>query len=178
MGDNRSHRVHGYGVISLNLPDGQLKHIHNVMYVPGIKKNLIYVSSVTNNDMKAKFDKYKCHVKDVQDHYMVIAKGSRLGGLYKLNAIKGNHQALTSSAISNVELWHERNGLLDHNDLMLLQKKSSVEGLRVIKDDHIECVACALRKQHRNEFPNHEEKRQIELLELIHTDVCGPMQTR
>ena len=53
-----------------------------------------------------------------------------------------------------------------------------VEGLPIIKDDHIECVACALRKQHRNEFPNHEEKRQTELLELIHTNVCGPMQTR
>ena len=52
-----------------------------------------------------------------------------------------------------------------------------VEGLPVIKDDHIECVACALIKQHRKEFPNHEEKKQAELLELIHTDVCGPMQT-
>ena len=52
------------------------------------------------------------------------------------------------------------------------------EGLPVIKDDHIECDACALGKQHKNEFPNHEEKRQTELLEIIHTDVCGPMQTR
>ena len=55
------------------------------------------------------------------------------------------------------------------------KKKSMVEGLPVIKNDHIECVACALGKQHRNEFPNHEEKRQTKLLELIHTDVCGPM---
>ena len=53
-----------------------------------------------------------------------------------------------------------------------------VEGFPVIKNDHIECVACALGKQHRNEFSNHEEKRQTKLLELIHTDVCGPMQTR
>ena len=53
-----------------------------------------------------------------------------------------------------------------------------VEGLPVIKDDHIECVAYALGKQHRNGFPNHEEKRHTELLELIHTDQCGPMQTR
>ena len=53
-----------------------------------------------------------------------------------------------------------------------------VEGLPVIKNDHIECAACALGKQHRNEFPNHEEKRKTQLVELIHTDVCGPMQTR
>ena len=132
----------------------------------------------TDNDMKIEFDKYNCHVKDVQDHYRVIATGSRLGGLYKLDAIKGNHRVLAASTISDVELWHQRYGHLNHNDLMLLQKKSMVEGLPIIKNDHIECVVCALGKQHRNEFPNHEEKRQTELLELMHTNVCGPMQTR
>ena len=92
-----------------------------------------------------------------------------------MDAIKGNHQALTYSTISNVELWHQRYGHLNHNDIMLLHKRSMVEVLHVIKDDHIECVACALGKQHREEFPNHEEKRHTELLELIHTDVCGLM---
>ena len=33
------------------------------MYVLGIKKNLIYVSTITDNDMKVEFDKYKFHVK-------------------------------------------------------------------------------------------------------------------
>ena len=130
-----------------------------MIYVPGIKKNLIYVYAITNNDMEVEFDKYECHVKYVQDHYMDIATGSRLAGLYKLDAIKGNHQALAASAISDVKLWNQRYGYLNHNDLMLLQKNSIVEGLPVIKNDHIECVACALTKQHRNEFPNHEEKR-------------------
>ena len=69
------------------------------MYVICIKKNLIYVSAITNNDMQVEFDKYKCHVKDVQDHYKVIAIGSGLDGLYKLDAIKGNHQALVASTI-------------------------------------------------------------------------------
>ena len=83
--------------------------------------------------MQVEFDKYKCHVKNVQDHYRVIATGSRLGGLYKLDAIKGNHQALAASTISDVKLWHQRYGHLNHNDLMLLQKNSMVEGLPVIK---------------------------------------------
>ena len=109
---------------------------------------------------------------------MVIVAGSRLGGLYKLDAIKGNHQALAASAISYVEFLHQRYGHLNHNDIMLLQKNSMVEGLPIIKNDHIECVACALEKQHRNEFPNHEEKKQTELLELIRTDVRVPMQNR
>ena len=38
LGDNMSHEVQGDGVISVNIHDGKLKQIHNVMYVPGIKK--------------------------------------------------------------------------------------------------------------------------------------------
>ena len=119
------------------------------------------------------------HVKGVQNHYRVIVTGSKIGGLCKLDAIKGSHQSLASSAISNVELCHQSYGHLNHNGLMLLEKNSMVnEGLLVIKDYQIECVTCALGKQPRKKFPNHEEKRQTELLELIHTDVCGPMQIR
>ena len=53
-----------------------------------------------------------------------------------------------------------------------------VEDLLVMKNDHIECEACAVGKQHREKFPIHKEKRQTKILELIHTNVCGPMQTR
>ena len=60
---------------------------------------------------------------------------------------------------------------------MLLQKKLIVESPLVLKNEHIECEACALGKQHREEFPVHKEKKQREIIELIHTDVCGPMQT-
>ena len=51
-----------------------------------------------------------------------------------------------------------------------------VEGLPVLKNEHIECEACALGKQHRDEFPVHKEKQERETIELIHTDVYGPMQ--
>ena len=90
------------------------------MYILGIKNKLIYVYVITDNDIKVEFGKYKCHVKYVQDHYRVIATRSRIGGLYKMDAIKSSHQALASLTISNVELWHQRYGYLNHNDLMLL----------------------------------------------------------
>ena len=53
-----------------------------------------------------------------------------------------------------------------------------VEGLLVLKYEHLECEARALGKQHRDEFPVDKEKRKMNILELIHTYVCGPMQTR
>ena len=147
------------------------------MYVPGIKKNLIYVSTITNNELKVDLCKYQCHIKDIRYHYMIVATGSRFGGFYKLDARKSTHHALTSSGISIEELWHQRYGHINHNDLMFLQNKSMVEWFYVIKKDHIECSACALGKQHRAEFLIHKEKIQTDLLELIHSELCGPIQT-
>ena len=36
---------------------------------------------------------------------------------------------------------------------------------------------CALRKQHREAFPKEHAWRAQEPLELVHTDICGPMKT-
>ena len=56
----------------MNFPRGQERKIHNVMYVPSIKKNLIYVSTIIDQDLKVEFVKSQCVVKDIQDHYKVI----------------------------------------------------------------------------------------------------------
>ena len=47
LGDDRSYQIKGYGDILVTLPNGTVKHIHNVVYVLGINKNLIYVSTIT-----------------------------------------------------------------------------------------------------------------------------------
>ena len=53
-----------------------------------------------------------------------------------------------------------------------------VEGLPVLKKLHIDCEACAFGKQHRDEFPAVKDRKHRDILELVHTDLCGPMQTR
>jgi hypothetical protein len=73
LGDDRSHQVKGYGDVPMTLPNGCVKQIHNVMYVPGIKKNLISVSTITDQDLKVEFLKSHCVVKDMQDHYKIVA---------------------------------------------------------------------------------------------------------
>jgi hypothetical protein len=53
-----------------------------------------------------------------------------------------------------------------------------VEGFLMLKNEYAGCEGCALGKMHRDEFPSNPDRRKIDLLELVHTDVCGPMQTR
>jgi hypothetical protein len=101
--DNRSHKFQGYGVISVKLPNEQLRQIHDVRYVPGIKKNLIYVSTITHNNLTVEFGKLRCVVKDIQDHYKIVSIGTNVGGLYKLDVTMNRHVALTSTTMSTEE---------------------------------------------------------------------------
>jgi len=38
LGDDRGYQIEGYVNIHVVLPDGNIRHIHNVMYVPEIKR--------------------------------------------------------------------------------------------------------------------------------------------
>ena len=53
-----------------------------------------------------------------------------------------------------------------------------VEGLPVLKPNHINCDACALGNLRRDEFPVNLDRKKRDILELVHTDICGMVQTR
>jgi hypothetical protein len=176
--DDHAHQIKGYGDIPVTLSNGTVRHIHNVVYVPGIKKFFIYVSTITDQDLKVEFFKNYCIVKDLLDHFKTIATGVRAGGLYKLDVTNKAHHALTSATMPTDILWHQRYGHINHPDLFLLQKKNTIEGLPMLKNENVVCDGCALGKMHIDEFPSNPDKKKRDVLDLVHTDVCGPMQTR
>ena len=53
-----------------------------------------------------------------------------------------------------------------------------VRDLPMLKQVHSDCDACTLGKLHREEFLVRVEKKQRDILELVHTDLCGPMQIK
>ena len=53
-----------------------------------------------------------------------------------------------------------------------------VRGLPPIKDSGSTCECCILGKQHREIFPKGVAYRAKQPLELVRTDLCGPMRTQ
>ena len=53
-----------------------------------------------------------------------------------------------------------------------------VEGLPILKHVHIDCDACALENLHIDEFLVNADRRRRDILDMVHTDLCGPMRTR
>ena len=53
-----------------------------------------------------------------------------------------------------------------------------VEGLPMLKNENVACDGCALGKMHKDEFPSNPDRKKRDVLDLVHIDVYGPMQTR
>ncbi|KAK4382827.1 Retrovirus-related Pol polyprotein from transposon TNT 1-94 [Sesamum angolense] len=74
-------------------------------------------------------------------------------------------------------LWHRRLGHFNFQGLKILHQKKMMTYLPQIQAVEGASEACLQGKQHKKPFPSGTSWRAKAVLELIHTDVCGPMRT-
>lgn len=147
--------------------DGNLSEItlENVQYIPEICENLISVSQIVKKGNKVLFDING--VKIFDSNKRVIATGSLIDNMFKLDVARDNYAFSIKCDIDTFNLWHRRLGHASASKLnLLLQTKMNSKDLK--------CVICCEGKQSRRPFISGEKKTR-NLLELIHTDVCGPI---
>lgn len=139
--------------------------IKNVQYVPEICVNLLSVSQMVKSDNKVVFTKKGCTVYNINNK--IIATGSLINGLFKLNMISSDAALSVTNDNHNVKLWHRRLGHMAVTNMHFIKNASNLK---------FNCKICAEGKHSRSSFPVNGS-RASDLLELIHTDVCGPMST-
>jgi hypothetical protein len=172
LGDDYQYPIKGLGESNYKLDIGTPMKMKDVLYVPVLTKNLLSISALDKKGFRVAFIDGEVLMwpkgKTIQD---AIVIGKEEGGLYKL---KGHSDvALIHSTKSLCELWHRRLAHTNYKALPYVSK--AVTGLPDFKVDHEGvCKGCAQGKNIKNPFPkrNSKEKR---VLELIHSDVCGPM---
>ena len=101
-------------------------------------------------------------------------KGNRR---FPLKLQPGIQIAMRASVEQAAEIWHRRLGHLNMNALMQQQAHEMVTGLPELKENTTVYEGCALGKHSRDAFPKETKWRVALPLELIHTDIYGPMQT-
>jgi hypothetical protein len=172
LGDNNSYAVKGIGKASIELESGNNVHLSNVLYVPGLKKNLVSISCLEDKGDIIAF---------VDGKVLVWPKGSSIddarvigihdGRLYKL--LGQNTQSLVHDEVNPSELWHRRYAHLHYQAFPSLNQM--VVGVPELQPVHEGvCRGCALGKNVKKPFPS-SENRSKEILNLIHSYVCGPM---
>lgn len=149
--------------------------IKDVLFVPSLEENLITVKRLTDKGIQVNFEEKKCNIVHAG---AVIAVAELNGNLYKL---KDDNKVLAITKEHNKDCqhqWHRRLGHREFKAIKEMSNKGTVEGIRT-KDCGIRkiCETCLKGKMTRNPFPKKSSCQSKAILDLIHTDVCGPMQT-
>jgi hypothetical protein len=175
LGDDYAYHPKGTGTIKFERESGKPLYLSDVLYVPGLKKNLVSVSALEDKGYEVSFKDRRAYIKPKgtgKDFEQVI--GVRKDKLYKLQF--DSHYALASSSDSrDCEIWHRRMAHLGHGALKILGR--IVTGMPSFSTEHHEiCKGCALGKYVRAPFPR-SDHRSKSILDLVHTDICGPMSS-
>ena len=182
LSDNRTVEALGKGSIWLRVKaDGKYiqAELSEVLYVPSLAKNLFSVRAVVDKNLTVIFKDEKCTI--LNSNGDVMGTGKKDGKLFILdcNMVSyQSHQGHSALAETSAKLWHQRFGHLGMRNLKILRDEKLVNGLSLSDTEDMSfCEGCTKGKQKRNAFPKNEATRSSELLGIVHSDVCGPMQT-
>jgi transposase InsO family protein len=92
----------------------------------------------------------------------------------KLDTFEGH---VFSAKVDESIVWHKRFGHYNLKSLKLMYDAGMVEDIPEIHVTAQTCGSCELRKQHRQSFPKGISKRATHKLELVHSNIYGPMST-
>ncbi|GKB95629.1 retrovirus-related pol polyprotein from transposon TNT 1-94 [Tanacetum coccineum] len=125
------------------------------------------------------FRKSTCYIRDLKGNDLLT--GSRGTDLYSItlqDTSTPNLICLMAKVTSfQAWLWHRRLSHLNFDTINLLSKNNIVIGLPKLKfvKDHL-CSSCELGKAKRKSFHTKTTPSSKRRLQLLHMDLCGPMQ--
>lgn len=162
------------GKLNLSIQNRDIT-ISNVCLVPKLTANLLSVNKIATAGNKVIFEGNKCSI--INSDGVVLATCIAENGIYQINSSVDQCMLVHRPAV-DIFTWHRRLGHV--NGQTLLKMSTLGNGLLLsTKDvDRLkECVVCAEGKHSRTPFPASNSKTK-KVLALVHSDLCGPMQTQ
>ncbi|KAM6576624.1 hypothetical protein CsatB_028461 [Cannabis sativa] len=167
FGDGNKGQIAGRGDVNVN----GAAQLTNVLYVRGLKANLISIGQLCDDNLSVSFTKTQCLVSS--DGCVVLTGNRTVDQCYAVcNTIVCNRTFLDKP-----DLWHYRLGHLNYRDLQRLVKLQAVKGIPDMKvSKERVCGPCQIGKQHKASHPTINRLLTSRVLELMHVDLMGPMQ--
>ncbi|RVW39030.1 Retrovirus-related Pol polyprotein from transposon TNT 1-94 [Vitis vinifera] len=175
LGNNTSMSVLGKGNVRLKVNE-MTQIITRVFYVPELKNNLLSIGQLQEKGLTILFQHGKCKVFHSQKGLIMDTKMSS-NRMFMLHALS---QPILSTCFNTVtedilQLWHCRYGHLSFQGLKTLQQRKMVNGLPQFQPPSKLCKDCLVGKQHRSSIPKKNNWRSVEILQLVHANICGPI---
>ena len=190
VGNGMKVSVKAIGSLVLCLSVGNFLFLDNVYFVPTMKRNLISWDLLVQSGYSFLYDingikfiknslcvgsalrvngylQVQCSIENSQTVYAI--ENSSLNAASSVDATAGIKRTIFNE--KSAYLWHRRLGHISKDRLKTLVKNKMLPELDF--SDLNECVEC-----YKGKMTNLNRKgayRASELLELIHTDICGPI---
>src|SRR5215216_5719458 len=171
VGNGSKVDVSAVGTLPLHLPSGLVLDLNNCYLVLALSMNIISESCLMRDGYSFKSQNNGCSIYMTNIFY---GHAPLMSGLYLLNLDSCDthiHSIETKRCKVNNDsatyLWHCRLGHIGVKRMKKLHADGLLESLDA-------CEPCLMGKMTKTPFSGTME-RATDLLEIIHTDVCGPM---
>ena len=173
--DDTTLAAEGVGNVLIKRKDGGHSMIKDVLYIPGIKCNLLSIGQLLERGYKIRMEDKVLRVVDVNG-VLILKAPMAANRNFKVELRVMEHRFLATAANREEWLWHYRLGHLNFRDLKALQQNGMVTGLPHINIPTEICEECVQGKMHKSNFSKDAGHRTKVHLEVVYSDVCGPMQ--
>lgn len=149
--------------------------VSEVLHVPDLSVNLLSISQIVSKGNTVIFDNSGCKVLD--ENSDVIVTGEHVNNMFKLRktCLSESQCFVSKDGTTTRDIWHQRMAHLNMQDLSKLKNHLATGISFSDSRDKTVCVPCTKGKHSRQQFPK-EGSRATSILDLIHSDLCGPME--
>ncbi|KAL0301556.1 UNVERIFIED_CONTAM: Transposon Ty1-BL Gag-Pol polyprotein [Sesamum radiatum] len=175
LGDGKVVAAEAVGIINLVVSDRVRLELKDCYFVPNVIKNIISIPLFDNVGFEFLINKNYFYLMTYGSSHLL---GKLNNGLYILQRSDWIMTAQYKRKLENFEnaqIWHARLGHISQDRMKRLVHSKSLEIDNL--DNLPACESCLKGKMTRKPFVGHS-KLANGLLDLIHTDVCGPLNTQ
>lgn len=150
--------------------------IMDTLYIPSLDRCLLYVPKITQHGLELRFGLMHCSIWKSNE---LLNTAKRYGNMYTLN-VEHEHAMLVAHVEQGSEwdMWHAR---LRHTSVAnYVKTQAATTGLPNMKRcaDSDLCGRCLKRIMTVASFPKTSTTKTTNSLQLVHSDVVGPMENK
>ena len=165
FGGNQKGKIRGNGSVGIDSLS-----IKNVLYVEGLRHNLLRISQLSDNGYDIVLNQNECKAVS-QQNKSILFTAKRRSNIYKVifSELEKQNVKCLLSVDDEQWIWHKRLGHANFKNISKLNKLGLVRGLPNLKyKSYSVCEACQRGKQIKNSFKAKNIVSTSGPLELLH----------